>query len=334
MKTFSFLKICALCFILSSLFASFTLSQTVTADIQLDYVANVGDNASMNWTTKVIRVKGQGVGTIKIKDLGRRKLTALRAAELDAYRRLLEVVQGVQVTSYASVGDMMKASPTITTRITGILKGMQLIDVTYSDDGGCTVTMEVNIDRDGQFLLTALNSNEIKITDNYPKFDWEKVLNELEKKEAALAYAQSERYNAQNKGNSVENNEPGKRDDQKVNTSLPPQPTPKKEYTGLLVDARNKELKPVLAPTILNPKQEKLYGIGTVPAKITGGAIVSYLHGDIERAKKQKEIGDNPLVVICIQTVAQSNIMVSEDDADKMLFIIKLLEQKKVAILI
>ena len=52
----------------------------------------------------------------------------------------------------------------------------------------------------------------------------------------------------------------------------------------------------------------------------------------IER-EKRKEIGDNPLVVKGIKTIDQSNLMIGNEDAEKLVLVIHLLEQKKVAIL-
>lgn len=304
------------------------------ADTELEYVAACGDRASINWTTKVIRVKGYGVGLEDVKDLGRRKLMAQRAAEMDAYRRLLEVVKGVRVTSYTNVEDMILASPLIRTKTTGMIKGMRVLKVTYTNDGGCRVTMEVNIDKDGKFLLTALNSGAIKITDNYPKFDWVNVLKKLEKTQKQLAHSQSELNKTTKDLREKEELLAKNQSVMPLRTDATPPLKPRNEYTGLLVDARKVGLKPALAPSILNPKQEKMYGIGVIPGKLVRGAIVSYMHGNIERAKKHKKIGDNPLVVECVKAVNKSDIMISNEDAQKLVLISNILGQKKVAILI
>jgi len=111
----------------------------------------------------------------------------------------------------------------------------------------------------------------------------------------------------------------------------PPPPTP--SYTGLLVDARGLNLEPTLAPSILNQNSEKMYGIGVIPKKVTSGAIVDYLVGNIERAKKHKKIADRPMVAKGIEVVNESDIMISNEDARKLVLIHDLLEQKKVAIL-
>jgi hypothetical protein len=100
------------------------------------------------------------------------------------------------------------------------------------------------------------------------------------------------------------------------------------------VDARGLKLKPALAPAILNEKKEKMYGIGVIPAEMNGGAIVSYMRGNIERARQHKDIGNNPLVVKCIKIINQSDIMISNTAVKKVILIPQLLEQKKVVILL
>ncbi|HDR14336.1 MAG TPA: hypothetical protein ENN79_02385 [Desulfobacteraceae bacterium] len=150
------------------------------------------NDVSMNWTTKALRVKGNGFGPEHVKELGRRKILAKRAAKLDAYRNLIEAIRGVQVTSTTSVADMMLESDSIRSRTEGVLKGMRVVAVDYSNDGGCEITVEVNIDQAGEFLLTALNTGGVSVVDNYPKFDWVALRNELEEKRVSLAKTRSE----------------------------------------------------------------------------------------------------------------------------------------------
>ena len=99
------------------------------------------------------------------------------------------------------------------------------------------------------------------------------------------------------------------------------------------MDARGLNLEPALAPSILNQNGEKIYGIGVFPIEVTSGAIVDYLVGNIERAKKHKKIADRPMVAKGIEVVNESDIMISNEDARKLVLIHDLLEQKKVAIL-
>jgi predicted nucleic acid-binding Zn-ribbon protein len=444
-----------------------------------DYVVQLGDDASMNWTKQVIRVKGNGFGPENIKELGRRKILAKRAAQMDAYRNLLEVVKGVHITSNTKVEDMMLASDEIKSRTEGMLKGMRVVDAAYNDDGGCEITVEVNINEKGQFLLSALNTGELKVkVDNYPKFDWVILRQEWERTKEELARTkttldkteeslQNTRYELANMQEelkqvktqyavlrkdfdqtrdqlltsnlnlhrtelklkhanlredelkalfnttkkelkntksivnrlqdildndifelAVEDKELFRtqaylsQDKKAVNqlweefealednnksvipspeamqgyvqrmkeiqrqtggklsqfyetpASPPLPPLSTGNYTGLLIDARGLPIKPVLAPSILTEKEEKVYGLGVVPATLTAGATADYLSGELDRAKNHEKIGDQPLVIKAMKVANENDVIISDADMKKLASIYELLEQQKVAILI
>jgi hypothetical protein len=107
-----------------------------------------------------------------------------------------------------------------------------------------------------------------------------------------------------------------------------------KNYTGLLIDARSLGLKPVLAPAILNEQEEKIYGVGVIPKTLKGGAIVDYLSGSVDKVKKYKKVGPDPLLIKGIKSVNQSDIMISNADTKKLVSIMDLMEKQKVAVLL
>jgi hypothetical protein len=472
-------------------------SQESPDETVMEYVEEQADGSSMNWTNKVLRVTGNGFGPERVKTLGRRKILAKRAARLDALRNILEAVKGVQVTSKTSVEDMMLASDQIQTEAQGLVKGMRVVKITYTDDGGCEMVAEVNLGREGNFILAALNDSEIPVDDNYPKFDWFAFKNELEKTKTELAAAQEAldstrenlastravlnrknkelkviraeyaglkndfdrngkelaaanqdiiraeqglkfsnlkkseltatlditqkelkktrdiidnlsqalnsrkidnaakdkelemtknylsekktelarlggeltRYrknfrdavvdtaklkgyiqlikNAQNQTkqrldsfyvetskNVVKNTSKNAGMDTPGNTDMNTSENVDMNYTGLLIDARSLGLKPVLAPAILNEQEEKIYGVGVIPKTLKCGAIVDYLAGSVDKVKKYKKVGPDPLLIKGIKSVNQSDIMISNADTKKLLSIMGLLEEQKVAVLL
>jgi len=472
-----------LVFLLAVLLIGFSDEGGSPADRDIQFVDSRPDGtSSMNWTAQVLRVKGTGFGPERVKSLGRRKVLARRAAQIDAARNLLERIQGVHVTSTTTVGKMMRESNRVKTHTEGLVKGMRVVEVKYSQDGSCEVTAEVSINEQGEFLLSALSSAEVKVIDDYPKFDWVALRDELEKKkveladtkkkldlkkkdlektktalkakdkelqemqiqyaalkssfiqqqtrltsaneklalmqekltkaqlrqgelEKALATAQLElaktkqivakmrstidttedefaedkknldevkndldridskladvsdkvqEYNSGDEGepsdiesiradieqlNNIQKNMDGRvKDLYSSDKNLSYQDKPYEavettEYTGLLVDARELNLKPVLAPFILNEEHEKVYGIGVIPSSVQNGAIADYLTGGVEKARKYSKIGDNPLVVKAVDSVGESDVVVSNSDVEKMADIYDLLEKQKVAIL-
>jgi len=450
----------------------------VFSDSDVEYVVEIGDEATMNWTRQVIRVKGNGFGPENVKDLGRRKILAKRAAKMDAYRNLLEVISGIHITSNTSVKDMMLVSDSIKSKAEGMLKGMHVVDVAYSNEGGCEITVEVNINKSGKFLLTALDTEETILVDDYPKFDWIALRKEWEhfkkelartkrdldnkteslqmtkdsladkQKELKLAKQQNavliEEFNKKKnqlrianlnllrsevklKSTNLEKEDykrlynstkkelkntknivahlkdildddifklavedkdlfraqkylvQGKKEVDKIwkefkdfdpselsnepkiadlreyirqtkkiqketseslsiffepsNTKSLDMPS-LKEYTGLLIDARGFTLKQVIAPSVLTETGEKVYGLGVVPTTLKEGVIVGYLSGDLDKAKKHKKIGDQPLIIRVKNVANGYDVVIDDGDVEKLMPIYELLEQQKVAILI
>jgi hypothetical protein len=76
-------------------------------------------------------VSGQGVPGERFKHQGQRKLMALRAAQVDAYRQLLESVDKVKVSSESEVKDMAGENDLVRTAISGLVQGAQVIKRDY-----------------------------------------------------------------------------------------------------------------------------------------------------------------------------------------------------------
>jgi len=80
------------------------------------------------------------------KSDGHKKIQAKRAAEIDAYRKLVERLMGVQVTSTTTVKDFVLESDVIRSRAAAIIKGAKPIKIEYeTSDNSCEVTMQLKI---------------------------------------------------------------------------------------------------------------------------------------------------------------------------------------------
>jgi hypothetical protein len=76
---------------------------------------------------------------------GHRKILAKRAAEMDAYRKLGERLLGVKVSSNTTVKDLAIKSDEVVKTMAGLVKGAEATDIQFGHDGGCSVTMQVNL---------------------------------------------------------------------------------------------------------------------------------------------------------------------------------------------
>jgi hypothetical protein len=74
-----------------------------------------------------------------------KKLLAKRAAEADAYRKLAEVVYGLQINSRTFVQDFVAESDDIRTEMDTFVRGIRLGTPIWYDDGTCEVPAEVTV---------------------------------------------------------------------------------------------------------------------------------------------------------------------------------------------
>ena len=84
-------------------------------------------------------VQADGLGTVdtaKTRNLIQAKLLAKRAAIVDAQRNLLEMVEGVRVTSGTTVKDAQVESDIVANRVKGLLKGAFILSEKTSKEEG------------------------------------------------------------------------------------------------------------------------------------------------------------------------------------------------------
>ncbi|MBN2011002.1 LPP20 family lipoprotein [candidate division KSB1 bacterium] len=119
------------------------VAMTVNAQWGNQATQSVGDNGMVNWSNQVIRATGIGAGNPNLP-LPSQRATAIRAAKLDAWRNLLETIQGVSLTSETTVRNAMVENDVIQTRVQGILKGFTTVgEPKYLSDGSVEVTVEM-----------------------------------------------------------------------------------------------------------------------------------------------------------------------------------------------
>jgi hypothetical protein len=75
------------------------------------------------------------------------RLKAKRAAELDAYRKLLERIYGLQISAGTKVKDFVTETDQIRASTEGELKGVRTVGVRYAPDGVVEVEMAITIER-------------------------------------------------------------------------------------------------------------------------------------------------------------------------------------------
>ncbi len=122
----------------------FPATQGFVAEWQ-DVVQNVGVSGSINWSQGIMTATGIGSPPEKYYGKPQARPMALRAAQLDAYRNLLEVTKGVRINSVTVVEDSMVSSDMIRSQVDGMVKGTQVIKKEYLSDGTVEVTIAMSL---------------------------------------------------------------------------------------------------------------------------------------------------------------------------------------------
>ena len=122
-----------------------------TAEPQRGLGGNAGcttpdERACIDWSRQVAIAVGTGVPAGFATTAGQKNVTALRAARLDAARNLLELIQGVNLTSDSSLQQAMVASDQVRTSVEGSLNSIREVgNPKYFSDGSIQVRLEASL---------------------------------------------------------------------------------------------------------------------------------------------------------------------------------------------
>jgi len=120
-------------------------AQAQLAGSVTDVVNPVGSTGKVDWSTNVITAVGIGAPPAQPANAAQARAMAERAAQVVAYRNLLEAVKGVQVDSTTTVENFMVTSDVIKTQVSGIIQGATVMDKKYMSDGSVEVTVGMKL---------------------------------------------------------------------------------------------------------------------------------------------------------------------------------------------
>jgi len=110
-----------------------------------DVVEPSGTSGKVDWTTGVLTAVGIGAPPAQSANQAQARAMAERAAQVVAYRNLLEAVKGVRVDSTTTVENFMVTSDVIRTEVSGIVQGAMVMDKKYMSDGSVEVTVGMKL---------------------------------------------------------------------------------------------------------------------------------------------------------------------------------------------
>lgn len=223
---------------------------------------------TINWSKGVVHARGLGIPSKKLDNTSQRRLKALADAKLDAFSKILEVIQRVRIDGTTRVGDFADKNDIVMSKIETMARSAKMVKEEYLSNGNVKITMEMNL-RGGFSQL---------------------VLPEAIRALESIQVAKK-----------MKNLSTG--------------------FTGLVVDARGLNAKPVMSPKIFDENDQEVYGPTFVSREYAVQQGVVEYTGDIAEARKHKRVAGNPLTVKGLRTAGkgQSDIVISNLDASKLI---------------
>jgi hypothetical protein len=106
-------------------------------------IEQLGSKGVVNWTDGYVEAVGIGAPPQRYIGTPQARPNALRAGQIDAYRNMLEVINGVRVNSTTTIRDFTVESDIINTQVQGIVKGAKTMKQEYLSDGTVEVTVRM-----------------------------------------------------------------------------------------------------------------------------------------------------------------------------------------------
>jgi len=218
----------------------------------------------------------------------RQRMTAIRAAEIVAYRRLAEIVNGVHVSGQTTVRHCALESDVVKTAVNGLIKGARKVHESWNPaEGSAVVFLQLGV-RGSDGVAETLYSNYINAAPGRALLQttaYSPPVAPLVAQPAAVAPVAS-----------------------------PAAPTV--VHDGLIIDARELGFQPALINRIFSSKGEALYD----PSKISQKILVEQGAGEytnsIEKARAALEGrgAKAPLIVKAIGLKTMADLHVGDED--------------------
>ena len=249
---------------------------------QDDFIGDVFENGSVNYGDRTIQAIGIGFIPENVINAGQARRSAMRIAKQDALRQLIEIVNGVNVTSETTVSGSM-FDDVIKTQVQGAIRGARRVgEPKYLSDTSVEITYEVKMADISRVLLP--------MAEKAPTLKFEDVT----------------------VGNTVS--------ESSASSESASEPTKKSGgVTGIIIDGSGLGLRPAMAPRILNQSGSVVYGPGQYSRDYAASNGVVGYSKSLDKAKEDPRVQGNPLVIRASSTSGASaaDMVVSNADAGK-----------------
>jgi hypothetical protein len=282
--------------------------QKVSASEWTQIVEQMGDKGKINWSEGYIEAVGIGAPPERYIGKPQARPMALRAAQVDAYRNLLEVTKGVRIDSETLVKDFTVESDIIKAQVEGLVKGAKVFNREYMSDGTVEVTLRMPLAGGFSKIVVpkALDKQQQMPQTPTPQ---------VETPVAPPAIPQVETPVAPPAIPQVE--QPVAPPAPQVQTPAAP-PASSVVYTGMVVDARGIQARPAMSPRILDENGKEVYGSMNVDREYAIQQGMTGYARDLTAAQSNQRVTNNPVSVKGVKTegAGRSDIVISNADAD------------------
>jgi len=227
-----------------------------------------------------VLVFGEGLPSPAAQSPAQRRLTAIRAATVLAYRQLTEFLEGVAVVGDTMVKDAELQYDVVRAAVSGVVKGAQVIHQEFNEqEGSAIVFVKIGMTGPkgfGQTMYEKMQLGEVK-----------------GKKPAPVVTIPPE---PEFKTKPVRLDE---------------------KYDGLIIDATEQNFRPALINRIFSPKGEVLYDPSKISQKVLVEQGCGEYTNSVDKAKAALETRGvkNALIVKASGSVSASDLQISDNDA-------------------
>lgn len=115
------------------------------ANVSVRVKVQQNTKGSVNWEKGAeADVEAWGVGLLPVNIPAERGAAlACRAATVDAYRKLAEIIKGVQVDSETTMRDLAIESDVVTAKVEALVQGARVVDKVVNEDGSYSVKVAI-----------------------------------------------------------------------------------------------------------------------------------------------------------------------------------------------
>jgi hypothetical protein len=258
----------------------------VTLSAQDNFIGDVFEKGSINYGDRTIQAIGIGFIPENVINAGQARRSAMRIAKQDALRQLIEIVNGVNVTSETTVSGAM-FDDVIKTQVQGAIRGARQIgQPKYLSDTSVEVVYEVKM------------------------ADISRVLLPMAEKAPTLTFDDTNVAVSGTVAAAPEQQQTGGTDTGVKSGGV----------TGIIIDGTGLGLRPAMSPRILNQGGSVVYGPGQYSRDYAAANGVAGYAKSLDQAKNDTRVQGNPLIIRAASTSGSSSadVIISNADAGKL----------------